>query len=236
MLFDRRCPVCGNPSRLMCLSCVRQLDRAPEIGVAGLDQVVALFAYDELSSRVILAGKNGGRRDLLRWSARNLTGVVAGNTEPDGIDLVTWVPAHPAQRRGRGFDQGELLARTVAKTLRLPSRNTLRRRGGTSQKGLGRSARLDGPRITARRQVAGSVLLVDDVVTTVASLERCASSLREAGAANVVGAVVAASGADRTRLELDSKRLQRHGGSAVSALGSQAIYNGSPSGVRPEAT
>jgi len=201
MFFDRRCPLCGVATRGVCVPCVNQLDRAPESTVAGLDRVIALFAYDQRSSRLVLAGKNGGRRDLLRWVALHLADAVRRQCEPSTIDVVTWVPAHPSQRRVRGFDQGEILARTVARSLRLPCRATLRRRPGVSQKGRTRSQRLEGPRLDPKRRVAGTVLLVDDVVTTGASLERSAVELRRAGADHVVAAVMAASVGNRLRPE-----------------------------------
>jgi predicted amidophosphoribosyltransferase len=214
VFFDRRCPLCGTASRRVCLACVNQLDREPEVTVAGLDQVVALFSYDHRSARLVLAGKNGGRRDLLRWSALHLSDAVGRHAALPTIDLVTWVPAHPTQQRTRGFDQGEILARTVARTLHLPCRATLRRRPGPSQKGLARSERLNGPRFEAKRRVAAHVLLVDDVVTTGASLERSASVLRIAGAEHVVGAVIAASVAKRQAVEPERAVQYSKSGSA----------------------
>lgn len=114
---------------------------------------------------------------------------LAGSAPP--ADLVTWCPASRSRRRQRGFDQSELLARAVAHRLGLPCRATLRRLDRSSQTAKGRSARLAGPKLVARRRLraAPRVLLVDDVTTTGATLGRAAQALRAAGAAEVHGLV-----------------------------------------------
>jgi predicted amidophosphoribosyltransferase len=106
------------------------------------------------------------------------------------IDVVTWLPTSAARRRDRGFDQSALLARAVARRLRRPCRPLLRRQPGPPQTGRDRRARLTGPRLTARAAIAGTVLVVDDVVTTGASATAAAIALRAAGASRVL--VVAA--------------------------------------------
>ena len=106
--------------------------------------------------------------------------------------LVTWAPTSPRRRRDRGFDQAQLLARAVARRLGLPARATLRRTSSTPQTGLDARARHLGPAFRALRPSPGSVVLVDDVVTTGATLEAAASALRAAGATTVIGVTAAA--------------------------------------------
>lgn len=224
MFFDRRCPVCGQPHRTICQGCVDGLELLDELTVPGLDSVTPLFSYDDVSARLVLAAKNGGRRDLLRWAGGHLGTAVAARgraTHEPAIDVVTWVPAHPEQRRTRGYDQGQVIARSVAKRLGVRARPLLDRRSGASQKGRGRADRLAGPNVTARRAVRGNVLLVDDVMATGASLERCAEIVRSAGAERVSGAIVAAStsNSDRRPARLAS-----------------TIYIGSSLGISPQAT
>jgi len=220
MFFDRRCPVCGQPHRTVCVGCVDLLQLMDEMSVPWLDRLTPLFVYDDASARLILAAKNGGRRDLLRWVGRHLGGAVAGRSQSP-IDVVTWVPAHPAQQRTRGYDQGQVLARAVAGRLGVQAKPLLQRRGGTSQKGLGRVDRLAGPDVRCRRSVRGSVLLVDDVMATGASLERCAASLRGAGAEAVAAAVVAASTTNSDGRAAPSR---------------STIYIGGDMGIRPQTT
>lgn len=107
-------------------------------------------------------------------------------------DLVTWVPASRSRRRDRGYDQSELLARAVARRLRLPVRRLLRRIDDHPQTARSRQGRAQGPTLAATGQkVLGvrRILLVDDVVTTGATMQRASALLAGHGTASVVGLV-----------------------------------------------
>ena len=148
---------------------------------------VAAVTYDELAARVILAAKNGGRRDVLRAFAPALVALVSGFE----VDEVAWVPASTARRRRRGYDQSDVLARGVARRLGVPARRLLRRAGGEAQANRARTERLAGPELVVRRRPSSRVLLVDDVTTTGASLAASATALRAAGAQAIHAAVIA---------------------------------------------
>ncbi len=106
--------------------------------------------------------------------------------------MVTWAPTTPRHRRARGFDHAELLARAVGRQARLPTRALLTRLPGPPQTGARRAERRAGPRFRARPDVAGlGVLLVDDVVTTGATLTAAAGALRRGGARGIVGVAAA---------------------------------------------
>ena len=62
------------------------------------------------------------------------------------VDFVTWVPASPSRRRQRGFDQGELLARALARRRRVRVRRLLRRSDDDPQTGRDRDGRVAGAR------------------------------------------------------------------------------------------
>ena len=98
-----------------------------------------------------------------------------------------------------GFDQAELVARQVARQLGVPCRRLLERSSGQPpQTGLDRIGRLHGPVFRVHPRVpAGRVLVVDDVVTTGATLGAAADALRGAGVDDVVCAAVAATPARR---------------------------------------
>ncbi|MFM9085476.1 MAG: ComF family protein [Acidimicrobiia bacterium] len=108
-------------------------------------------------------------------------------------DVVTFVAALPARVHRRGFDAAELVARRVARDLRVPCRRTLRRTDRAVQTGGTRASRLVGPCFVARDVAGAHVLLVDDVVTTGATLRNASRALRASGAVGVTTAAVASS-------------------------------------------
>ena len=112
-------------------------------------------------------------------------------------DWVTWVPLSKGRRRKRGFDQAELLARTVARELGLPARGLLEKtRDNGPQSHLegeaDRRANVRNVYCLRERDLAGRrILLVDDVVTTGATMGECALLLSKGGAEAVWGLTLA---------------------------------------------
>lgn len=113
--------------------------------------------------------------------------------------LVVPVPLHPQRRRERGFNQAELLSRTVARAMGIPlSRRALVRVKHTEQHRAGMDALArarsvsDAFALTHAHLVADQhVMLVDDVYTSGATLNACAQVLWQAGARSVLGCTVA---------------------------------------------
>lgn len=195
MLLPTVCPVCGRPGSAPCQPCRAALPPAPALPPPpGLAACAAVMAYQGAGRELVARLKYRNARSSLRWLADEMAALVsAGGADADaGVDIVSWAPTSATRRRHRGFDQGRLLALALARRLRLPCVRTLRRRGGPSQTGRSRAARLAGPAfVVARTPVPPRVLLVDDVVTTGATLAAAAAQLRRAGAKEV-RAVVAA--------------------------------------------
>jgi ComF family protein len=116
-----------------------------------------------------------------------------------GGEALVHVPVHPARRAARGYDQAELLARAAAAALGLPALGALRRERATApQYELGRDRRAANVAAAfaldpvLRAAVAGRwLVLVDDVVTTGATLVACAEALLDAGVAAVSALTVA---------------------------------------------
>ncbi len=113
------------------------------------------------------------------------------------FDVLVPVPLHSARQRERGFNQAEMLARIVAERRSIPCQPLLKRvRYTTTQTAFDRNERIknlhDAFRLRNKADVRDlHVLLIDDVLTTGATLSECARVLRVAGAASVCAATAA---------------------------------------------
>lgn len=196
LLLPARCAVCGALGGSPCASCVGALRPPPVLEApAGLDSLAALVRYDEVARSVVTAVKYRNARASIEGLAPALASLVA----PIERQVVTWAPTTPDRARERGFDQAELLARAVARLLDLPVRCCLRRLAGVHQTGRSASERRGAPRFVTPGGAPSSVLVVDDVCTTGATLSAAAATLRAAGALTVHGLVLARTPARQVR-------------------------------------
>jgi len=141
---------------------------------------------------VVLGLKYRNRRSVSRHLAGLIVNRLLSTRAQHAIDVVTWAPTSAKRRRERGFDQGEYLARAVARQLGVPCRRLLDRDGSTAQTGRSRRERLGGPGFVARPGLDGiRVLVVDDVVTTGSTLGAAAAALHDRGAVARLAAVAA---------------------------------------------
>ncbi|MGE0878622.1 MAG: ComF family protein [Acidimicrobiia bacterium] len=146
--------------------------------------VAAVIAYEGAGRELMARLKYRNGRSALPALAAGMARVV----DPWSSDVVTWAPTTAGRRRRRGYDQAELLARALARQLRLPVAATLLRVDGAPQTGRSRNERVAAAQsamFVALRRVSGRVLVVDDVVTTGATLDAAARALRAAGAAEI---------------------------------------------------
>ena len=201
VLLPTRCPICHALGEAPCHDCRADLRPPPALPVpTGVDRLAVLFAYEGAGRHLVTRLKYRNARSSLGWLAAALAEVAIGPNQPRP-DVVTWVPTSPSRRRDRGFDQAELLARRLARRLRIPARRVLIHDAGDPQTGRSAAERWLGPPLGVRPRVRvpPRVLLVDDVVTTGATMAVAARALRQAGATSVT-AVAAA----RTPLRSDA--------------------------------
>jgi competence protein ComFC len=183
-------PVAAQAIQPLCRLCRAQeyaFERARSYAIDNdaLGSAITLFKYEQVMR-------------LGSWFAVRLADVVAKPGKNFCADVVVPVPLHPARQRERGYNQAELIARPLARRLRLrlgpyllgrtkprPAQSLLSRRQRWESV-RGAYAIRAGVRVDKLR-----VLLVDDVLATGATLDACSRALLDAGAEAVVGVTVA---------------------------------------------
>jgi ComF family protein len=208
LLLPPACAGCGRYGRILCPDCHRSLERAsderdrfigPDPGVVvgdALDVAVAAFRYGGPLRRALAGLKYGGSARVAGPLAAAAAPVLSVFTVlAPGATLVP-VPVHADRLRQRGYNQAALLAAGLARHARLPLGELLvRRRPTTQQHRLDRTARLRNLReafaLHPGRDPPRAAILVDDILTTSATLEACAAVLRAAGSECVLGFAIA---------------------------------------------
>ena len=187
MMFTSSCAGCNQPGVVLCHRCRFSLASAKaQVGDGG---VLAPLPFEGVARQVVHGLKYRNRRPV----AKVLATLIARRLKVGRVDVVTWAPTSGSRARTRGYDQAELLARAVAHELGVPCRRLLYRCHGQQQTGHTRAERLQGPQFRAR-QVSQHlrVLLVDDVVTTGATMAAARHALLGAGIGEVVCVAAAA--------------------------------------------
>ena len=195
--FPRRCFLCGeiiSREEDLCAACEEKLPKEPYRRLIALERdrvlkVVSAVPYSEKFRRALHRLKFQNRR----WIARPMGRVTARVLPADfKADAVTYVPLSKRSRRNRGYDQSELLARAIAQAAGLPCVAALEKTRETEEQHklprARRAANVENAYRAAAEKAAGKrLLLVDDIVTTGATLRVCAQALYAAGALEVYG-------------------------------------------------
>ncbi|MCI1017651.1 ComF family protein [Microbacterium sp. C5A9] len=188
------CPGCGSPETTLCAACRQSLHATPvELTTPGGLVVHAALSFDSVAARCIRRLKDGGETMLARPLGIALAAAIDAALEPGGgrPQTVVPVPTSRAAFRRRGYRVPELLIRHAGA---VPRRVLLQRARG-DQRGLAAAERVSNVRGTmrVRRPDEGRrVVLVDDVMTTGATLDEAAAVLRRAGYIVIAAAVLAA--------------------------------------------
>jgi predicted amidophosphoribosyltransferase len=188
-LLPSLCAACGRscrPGAITCTRCTRRLAEAEPLagnGTQGLDRTWSSAPHEGVARDLVAALKfrrllpvAGSMAERIQWLAP--ASLLSGAIVP--------VPTATLRSLGRGFDPAAEIAAALAAETGMPLAGCLRRSGGGRQVGRRRADRLGHPpQVHVRGEVPRSVLLVDDVLTTGATLSACARALRGAGAVRV---------------------------------------------------
>ena len=163
-----------------------------------IDKCVSPLYYKDKVRASVHRYKFGGCSAYSRRYAALMSDCVENNPDCRSIDVISWIPLSKKRLRQRGYDQARLLAEEIAAKTGLPCRQLLQKVKNNSAQSLTRDAK------QRRENVAGvyalddgadvsglRILLVDDVVTTGATMSEAARILRKAGAKSVFGVTLA---------------------------------------------
>jgi ComF family protein len=183
------CPICGQPGDRagLCHSCRQSPPHIDGIRAVGylegpLRVAIHRFKYSNLRPLAAPLGQL-----LVAYLQRNRL----------DVEAIVPVPLHSSRLRERGYNQSELLARELGKALGFPvlTESLLRVKSTAPQVGLSAPQRQENVRGAFEcrddRVTGQSILLIDDVCTTGATLESCSLALQQRGARHVWGLVLA---------------------------------------------
>ena len=199
VLLPRACPGCGaqlGRAAGLCDRCRAELRPRVEwhspLSAQATPHLVTLGRYQGVPRRAVRALKYGGARDVARPLGRALAAGVPASWQ---IAAVVPVPLHPSRQRERGYNQAELLAQAMAAELGVPCLPLLTRTRATAQQAKlhasERSSNLAGAFAVRGAVPPGTLLILDDVLTTGSTLLACRDALHAAGVTDLKYAAVA---------------------------------------------
>ena len=185
----RACPICGAPwGHTQCTECNPVMLAATGREKMAFSSLASPFELTESTRRIVVVYKDGGEqrlaREMAQYMARYLSPEIASE-----VAGVTFIPATRKARARRGFDHAELLAQEVGLAIGRPVFSLLSSPHAHDQRALSRRARMGNMAhaisATPGASVPESILLIDDVCTTGATLFAACDAIREAGGHDV---------------------------------------------------
>lgn len=194
---ERACPQCLKPMH-ECTCPNRFLDRH------GVHKVIKLFTYrpgepDQVCNRLIFRLKRCDSEATIKFLADNLAKEIKTQMEDGKRYAIVGVPRSKSAIRRYGGDHVQLLCRALAARLQIPNICAVRRIGREgAQKKKNYRERMSSARISYESNSSVDlcgyrVILVDDIVTSGATLAACAAAVRKCGARQIVAAVIGSS-------------------------------------------
>ena len=207
LLAPDTCISCGRSGSVLCRDCVDILWYPPSCFACGhinensltckkcrsktaLNSVTFSSDYAELGKELVRTMKFRPSRIAARDVSRALHGLLS----VDSRAVVSYIPTPPSRIRERGFDHARLIARLYSRRINTPFRQLLKRKHDVRQVGANKTTRIEqmkGAFESMGKNIPHTVILIDDVVTTGATIESAARALKKAGVKEVHGVVFA---------------------------------------------
>jgi competence protein ComFC len=205
LLYPKFCVECGRMGQYLCANCYEQLDFIGlpiylELDQVYLDRTLACLKYQSPTSTLI---------QTLKYQSVKGIGVFCGRLLHHTFNVpaatsITAVPLHPHRQAQRGFNQAEVIAQELARTMKVPYCKLLRRTRSTRSQ-ASRTRREDRLHLHSLFAVTSDflklqrqepallekIIIVDDVITTGATLNECARVLKHSYPGQVMGIAVA---------------------------------------------
>ncbi len=209
ILFPPKCTLCAkiltHEETDLCHTCrTDTLQYKVKFKIPFVAGWTAMWYYKDNARKSLLRFKFFNKRSYAQVYGRLLANHLS-KTDFPATDVLTWIPISSLRRLKRGYDQVELIADAVGKELGITPVKLLKKiRHTPPQSGIKGAAQrranvLGAYRVTDPALVEGKrILLLDDIVTTGASLSECAKTLQFASAKEVYCAAVAAASHDKT--------------------------------------
>ena len=210
LVLPPSCAACGRGGAFLCEPCESSLSRlerpyctrcahpgadrlceACKASPPSFDGIRAVCLFEGAARQLVHSLKYGNFRAVAPDMARLLADIPGPRPVPG--EVIVPVPLHPRRERTRGYNQSELLARTVGKRMGLPVRPGIVRRVRNTPPQVSienyeeRRSNIEGSFACPAGLSGESVLLMDDVVTTGSTMSACAAALKAAGARSVWG-------------------------------------------------
>ncbi len=195
------CPECSGKLTFVrepyCMRCSKPVDEDEEYcrdcreRAHIYDEGCAALIYDEYMSKSIYRFKYNGKTEYARFYADVMTDVLGDRIRRWDPDAIIPVPIHKSKLKKRGYNQAQLLAKELSKRLSIPVKSDIVTRQSATkvQKNLSAVARQNNLKkafkVIPNSVQLSSVLVVDDIYTTGATIDAVARCLKEAGVEKV---------------------------------------------------
>lgn len=203
-LFPPACSVCGKLDKnWLCPKCEKRVERLEKSCVVQIEnkkyeKLLYLFQYESLVRKLILRYKFSSKAYLNHFFANRIAQNEQNSRLLKEYDMIIPVPMHKKKMQKRGYNQTELVANELEKSLGIPMRKDILSKvvNTTTQSKLGGKARQSNIQhaffIKNDVEVENKkIILLDDIYTTGATSEECSRVLKEAGAREVLVLVLA---------------------------------------------